>query len=143
MSADKLYTTAVLTLAVSLSEYPWRADPPLYGTARSATCGSSLEIGIWPDRAGAIGRIGLKVQACAIGQAATAIFARAAVGASRDELAAAEAAIVRWLSNGGALPDWPGLEVIAAARDYPMRHGAILLPWRAALAALPSAIQTS
>jgi len=42
-----------------------------------------------------------------------------------------------WLGGAGQMPDWPGLAAIAAARDYPARHGAILLPWRAALDALP------
>jgi hypothetical protein len=37
------------------------------------------------------------------------------------------------------LPDWPGVEAIAAARDYPARHGAIMLPWTAARDALSSA----
>ncbi|WP_260921839.1 hypothetical protein [Novosphingobium sp. 9] len=33
----------------------------------------------------------------------------------------------------GALPEWPGLDAIAAARDYPARHGAVMLVWDAAL----------
>jgi len=36
------------------------------------------------------------------------------------------------------LPDWPGLDAIEAARAFPGRHGAMLLPWQAALAALSS-----
>lgn len=51
------------------------------------------------------------------------------------DLSAAAGEIEQWL-NGGPIPDWPGFEAIAAARDYPARHGAILLAWRAALVAL-------
>jgi hypothetical protein len=36
------------------------------------------------------------------------------------------------------LPDWPGLTAIAAARDYPARHGAIMLAWQAARQLLPT-----
>jgi hypothetical protein len=53
-------------------------------------------------------------------------------------LTRALAGIEAWLSTADApLPDWPGLSAIAAARSYPARHGAILLPWKAAMAALP------
>ena len=34
------------------------------------------------------------------------------------------------------MPDWPDLEMLAPALPYPGRHGAILLPWRAAADAL-------
>jgi hypothetical protein len=34
------------------------------------------------------------------------------------------------------MPDWPGIALLRRARDYPGRHGAILLAWDAALAAL-------
>jgi hypothetical protein len=37
------------------------------------------------------------------------------------------------VAGEGSLPDWPGLATIAAARDYPGRHGALMLPWTAAL----------
>ena len=74
-----------------------------------------------------------------MGQASAAIFAEAATGQDRAAIAAALAAIQAWLGEGAELPDWPGLGAIAAAQAYPGRHGAILLPWKAALEALPSA----
>ncbi|QYU66279.1 hypothetical protein J4558_14920 [Leptolyngbya sp. 15MV] len=51
-------------------------------------------------------------------------------------MARAEAGIALWLSGAGPRPDWPGLELLEPARAYPARHAAILLPWKAALAAL-------
>lgn len=138
-TAKALYTPQVLELATRLATFPFDPGLPLHGTARSPTCGSNVTIGIAVDAEGAIERIGLSCHACAIGQAATAIFAAAAVGASRERIAAAQAALADWLGGGGALPDWPGLEAIAPARTFPARHGAILLPWKAALAALSSA----
>jgi hypothetical protein len=41
-----------------------------------------------------------------------------------------------WFGGKDIVPDWPGFELLAAARDYPARHGAILLPFDAAIAAL-------
>ena len=130
-----LYNAQVLGLATSLAAFPLSADLPLRGTARAATCGSVIELGLDCDGTGKITRVGLRAQACAIGQAAAAIFAAAAPGTDQAGLTASITEIERWLA-GGALPTWLGFAAIAPARDYPARHGAILLGWRAALVAL-------
>jgi NifU-like protein involved in Fe-S cluster formation len=135
VSSANLYNAEVLGLATSLAAYPLGPDLPLTGSARAPTCGSTIELGLECDPAGKITRIGLLAQACAIGQAAAAIFAGAAPGLDRSGLSIALAQIEQWLADG-PLPDWPGFAAIAAARDYPARHGAIMLAWRAALVAL-------
>ena len=137
--ADKLYTPELLALAVALADYP--ADPslPLHGQARSKSCGSTLALDIGVDADGRIETLGLQVRACAVGQAAAAIFARAAPGRALDDIEAALAALTEWLAGAGALPDWPGLAAIAPARAFPARHGAIMLPWTAARDALSTA----
>ncbi len=138
MSATRLYTPEVLGLATALAEFPLADDFPLQGSARSPLCGSAIELGIRQDADGRIGDLGLKVHACAIGQAAAALFARGAAGKARADIAAAEGQLRDWLGQEAApQPDWPGLDALAAARAYPARHGAILLAWRAALEALP------
>ena len=136
--AAALYTPTVLALATSLSAWPWDETLPLQGSARSKSCGSTLALGLATDSEGHIGRLGMKAQACAIGQAAAAIFAKAATGQSGREIAQAESAIRAWLTDGGVIPEWPGLEALAAARPYPARHGAILLAWQAARELLPT-----
>lgn len=136
-SAAALYTPKVLALATALADYPLTDNFPLRGNARSHSCGSMLELGLALD-AGRIVQVGLRSHACAIGQASAAIFAAAAAGRTRTEIAAAEQALTAWLA-GGPLPAWPGISAIEAAAAYPGRHGAVLLPWRAALSALPSA----
>jgi NifU-like protein involved in Fe-S cluster formation len=136
-SATALYTPDVLRLATGLAAWPLEPDLPFTGRARSQSCGSTLAMGLALDGTDRIARIGLAAQACAIGQAAAAIFAADAVGHDRAAIVAGEAAVRAWLSDDGPLPDWPGLTAIARASAYPARHGAILLPWRAALDALP------
>lgn len=138
MSAAVLYTPDVLGLTIRLTAYPWDEALPLRGEARSQSCGSTIALGLALDEDGTVKRIGIRSQACAIGQAAAAIFADAAAGRSSKALQEAGEAIALWLSGEGALPDWPGLETIAKARDYPARHGAVLLPWHAAKRALSS-----
>lgn len=136
--AARLYSPEVLALATRLADWPPRADLPYHGDARAPACGSRLALDLDCDGAGRITALGLKAQACAIGQASAAIFATAAVGRSCAELAQSLAALQAWLAGEGELPDWPGLGAIAPARDFPGRHGAILLSWNAALAALPT-----
>lgn len=138
-TATTLYTPEVLALATGLAAFPLHNDLPLVGSARAPVCGSTIAIGLALDWAGRIDRVGMKVQACAIGQAAAALFAKEAAQRAAPEITAALARIETWLGDEASLPDWPGFEVIAAARAYPARHGAILLPWRAAIAALSQA----
>jgi NifU-like protein involved in Fe-S cluster formation len=136
-SAAALYTPEVLALATALARYPLDDSLVLRGDARSQSCGSMIELGLALD-GDRIAGIGLRSHACAIGQAAAAIFAADVTGRTLAEIAAAEREIAAWLA-GGRLPAWPGIEAIAAAAAYPGRHGAVILPWRAALSALPSA----
>jgi NifU-like protein involved in Fe-S cluster formation len=138
-AAQRLYTPELLALAVELAEYPPLDTAPAHGEARSSTCGSTLTMDLALDDRGRIARLGLRVRACAVGQAAAAIFARHAPGRDlagiRDVLARLEA----WLDDEGPAPEWPDVALIAPAREYPARHGAMLLPWKAADAALSSA----
>jgi NifU-like protein involved in Fe-S cluster formation len=138
-AAERLYTPELLALAVELAEWPPIETAALHGEVRSPTCGSTLAMDLAADGEGRIERLGMRVRACAVGQASAAIFARRARGLGEREIALALAKLEAWLDDQGPAPPWPGLNLIAAARDYPARHGAMLLPWKAALAALSSA----
>lgn len=137
--ARTLYTPAILGAATALAGYAWDEALPLRGEARSRRCGSTLALALDVDGAGRISRIGLRAHACAIGQAAAQVFASAAQGRSRSEIAAARVALAAWLAGDADAPDWPGVRLVEPALGYPARHDAILLAWDAALAALPAA----
>ena len=127
-----LYSPALLGLAIELAEYPFDENASLIGEARSRSCGSTLALSTEPG----FGKIGLRVTACAVGQASAAIFARHASAREPAEIADIAVSIEEWVTADGPQPDWPDLEMLDAARAYPARHGAILLPWKAALDAL-------
>lgn len=131
-----LYTPEILALAVELARYPLYDAFALNGDAQSRVCGSRVSLTIAADEAGRITALGARVAACAIGQAAAALFLAGAPGCDRADLAKAEAEIETWLGGGEASPSWPGIAKLAAARAFPARHAAILLPWKAAQAAL-------
>ena len=132
----KLYTPEILALAVELADYPRLPSPDTSTQVRSRTCGGTLTLDLLLDEGGRIDTLGLSVSACAIGQAAAAIFAREAPGRGPEEMLAAHGEIETWLSGEGNMPRWPGIGMLEPARAFPARHGAILLPWKAAVDAL-------
>ena len=138
-AAQRLYTPELLALAVELAEYPPLETAPAHGEARSPMCGSTLATDLAFDSEGRITRLGMRVRACAVGQAAAAIFARHARGCDLAALREALVQLEGWLDDDGPAPDWPDLALVEPARAYPARHGAMLLPWKAASAALSSA----
>ena len=134
-----LYSPEILAAAVALADFP--IDPallPLQGEARSRSCGSMLTVALALDAWERIERVGVRAQACAVGQAAAQIFASAAPGHCAEQIAENRTALAQWLGDTGPAPDWRGIALLDAARGYPARHGAILLAWDAALAALAS-----
>lgn len=131
-SAAKLYTPQILALATELALYPWDASLTLQYTARSKSCGSTLTLGLDTDTDDRIIKLGIRAQACAIGQASAAILAAHALGRTKGEIIIAAKNVATWVCGDGALPDWPRLDILDTARSYPARHGAIMLPWEAA-----------
>ncbi|QIK77948.1 iron-sulfur cluster assembly scaffold protein [Sphingomonas piscis] len=134
-----LYTTEILRLAASLPEPAALAREDGAAEMRSPTCGSVVRVGVMVDDA-SLSALSLSVQACAFGQASSAIMARHAAGV---DLAAAEAAVANlaaWLDGKRENPGvWPDLTSLVPARSRRGRHGAILLPFRALAAALKAA----
>lgn len=133
----KLYSPALLGLATGLVQFPLTGDLPFRAEARSRSCGSVIALGLALGEHGGIARIGMTVSACAIGQASAALLAQGALGAEPARLRDTADALAVWLAGEGDLhADWPGLAPLTPARDHPGRHGALLLPWKAACEAL-------
>jgi NifU-like protein involved in Fe-S cluster formation len=129
-----LYTTEMLRLAASLPLRTSLAEPHGRGEKRSATCGSTIRTEVRLDGQGRIAELAQAVQACAFGQASAALMQRVAVGRSTEGVRAIRAELAAWLGGGGAVPD--GFDVLGPARAKTGRHGAMLLPFDALIAAL-------
>ena len=135
-----LYTTDILRLAASL--HGERALDREDGRAevRSPTCGSRITLAVELDEDRRVRMISQRVHACAFGQASAALVQQHAVGRAHDEVADALVTISRWLAEEQEeAGQWPGIAVLEPARLRKGRHGAILLPFRALLAAIESA----
>ncbi|WP_077145683.1 iron-sulfur cluster assembly scaffold protein [Sphingopyxis sp. KK2] len=139
MSAP-LYNRDILSLAVATAEYLPLPDAAYHASLRAPLCGSRIILDLDTDDAGLVKAIGLHVEACALGQASAALLARHATGKGLSDIRAARAAIAGWFGGGDDRPDWPGFDLLAPAKDYPARHGAILLPFDAAIAALEAQV---
>lgn len=134
-----LYNAELLRLATSNPHEERLSDPMGTAERRSPICGSRIAIDVDLDPAGRVVAIGMQVSACAYGQASATLLARHAVGRSQEELVAARDAVTRWLAGEGAMPDWPGLEALAAVIPHSARHGAVRLPFEAVADAMSAA----
>jgi NifU-like protein involved in Fe-S cluster formation len=132
-----LYTTEILRLAASLPEPNALERVDVAAEARSPTCGSTLLVEVQLDDAGRVRALSQRVHACAFGQASAALLAAGAEGRNAAEIADAAAELRGWLAGEREDPgSWPGLSALAPARSRRSRHGAILLPFNALVAAL-------
>ncbi|MEC7953114.1 MAG: iron-sulfur cluster assembly scaffold protein [Pseudomonadota bacterium] len=131
--APALYSTELLALAIELADYPFDAAAPSIGHARSRSCGSVIDLS---SSGGSLEDLGLRVSACAVGQASAAIFARESSGMNAAAIAAMVENLGEWLQDKAPSSILPRLELLEPARPHLGRHEAILLPWRAALDAL-------
>ncbi len=97
-----------------------------------------LKLGLDSDERGVVTKIGLQVSACAVGQSSAAILARAVIGKDGGDLSEILGQVESWLQGVGPLPAWPEFDALEPALPHTGRHGALLLPWKAAVAALSS-----
>jgi NifU-like protein involved in Fe-S cluster formation len=134
-----LYTTEILRLAASLGEPHPLSREDGRAELRSPTCGSRVATTVQLNPDAQVEALSQQVHACAFGQASAAVLERGAIGRSRDEVQTALAEFDAWLGGSDAVPAWPGLVALAPARSRTSRHGAILLPFRALLAAIDEA----
>ena len=135
---EPLYTRDILRLAASLVPFEPLARTDGEAELRSPTCGSRLRLAVAVDD-GRVTQIAQKVEACAFGQASAAMMIAAAKGRNLAEARAALAGVEAWLGGDDNAAAWPDLAPLNPARSRPGRHGAILLPWRALIAALEAA----
>lgn len=134
-----LYTRDILRLAASIPHLGRLERPDGSAERQSRLCGSRVVADV-ALAGGRIAALGLEVRACALGQASAALMASHAIGRSGAELAEARERLRLYLEGGSEdSGDWPGLHAFAAARLYPARHAAILLPFDAAAAAAEEA----
>ncbi len=134
-----LYTTEILRLAASLREPHALDREDGRAEVRSPTCGSRISLVVQLDDERRVEQLSMRVHACAFGQASAALLERHSRGRSRNELSQVLESLSGWLTGDGEVPDWPETGALEPARARSGRHGAILLPFRALVAAIEDA----
>ncbi|WP_041527300.1 iron-sulfur cluster assembly scaffold protein [Paracoccus aminophilus] len=136
----QLYSRRILALAADIPHLGRLPQASGSGHKRSPQCGSSVTVDVnLVD--GRIAEFAQEVRACALGQASAGVLGQHVLGRSRDEIAAARAALIAMLKENGPAPEgiFTELETLLPARDFPNRHASILLAWDATLAAIDAA----
>lgn len=133
MSREAPYTLDILRLAASLAVETNLEDSTASGEARSAACGSRLRTEVRVED-GRIAAIAQHVTACAYGQASAALVQAWAPGRLKAEVSVMRAAMKAWLEGRGEVPT--GFEALGPVQQRSGRHGAVLLPFDALIAAL-------
>ena len=137
---EPLYTTEILRLAASLSDPHALDREDGQAELRSPTCGSRVVLAVQLDENRRVERLSIQVHACAFGQASAALVERHSRGRTHAEVSDAMLRLSHWLAGEQQLDGgWPGIAALSPARSRGARHGAILLPFRALLAAMESA----
>lgn len=142
--ASDLYHNRVLELAANIDHL----DPIAGEEARvekvSRVCGSTVEVAIrLSDDGERVEAIQVDPKACALGQAATAILAKDAVGASVSEIREALEGLRAMLKENADPPSgrfWE-LRHLQGVADYPPRHTSTILAFDAAAAAIDQALK--
>ena len=131
-----LYTTEILRLAASLNGPVPLDREDGRAELRSPTCGSRVLTAVTLDVEGKVAALSQTVHACAFGQASSTLLEQGAVGRDQAQVDRALTQLDAWLGGSDTVPDWPGIASLAPARSRKSRHGAIMLPFRALLAAM-------
>ncbi|MGE3143859.1 MAG: iron-sulfur cluster assembly scaffold protein [Hyphomonadaceae bacterium] len=135
-----LYHPRVLELAAEIPHVGRLAAPDGSATKVSRVCGSVVTVDL-ALQVGIVTAFAIEPKACALGQAAAAVLAMHAIGASVGEIRAARDDLRAMLKAGAAAPEgrfWE-LRHLEGVRDYPPRHASTMLAFEAAVAAIEAA----
>ena len=136
-----LYNERILRLTTEVPDRRLTA-PMATSEKRSPVCGSRVTVEVRMGADERVAALGLVVHACALGHASSALLGQHAIGQSADELAEARDAVAAWLAGSGAVPDWPGIDILTPALPHTARHPSIRLAFEAAAEAAALAGQT-
>jgi len=137
-AGEELYNAHILALAGDMPRAGRLAHPQAAADVESRLCGSRMHVELSLTKEARIADFAHETEACALGQAAASIVARTIVGRPAAELRAVSARMRAMLEEGGPPPAgvWRSLRLLAGVRDYPMRHGSVMLVFRGVEACL-------
>lgn len=134
---DDIYSARILSHAGNVTRLGALVDADASAAAHSKLCGSRLTVYVKLTD-GAVSDFSHEVKACALGQASSAIMAASVIGATPAEIRQARAEMRLMLKEGGEGPGgrFEEMRCLLPVRDYPARHGSVMLTFEALVKAL-------
>nr|WP_272210134.1 iron-sulfur cluster assembly scaffold protein [Marinicella sp. W31]MDC2875998.1 iron-sulfur cluster assembly scaffold protein [Marinicella sp. W31] len=134
---DDIYSARILSHAGNVTRLGVLEGADASASAHSRLCGSRLTV--YLDMSdGKVSDYSHEVKACALGQASSAIMAACVIGATPDEIRRARIEMRAMLKEGGEGPEgrFAEMRCLLPVRDYPARHGSVMLTFEAVVKAL-------
>ena len=130
---NELYNQRILKLAAEIPHIGSLDAPQATADAVSRLCGSKVHVELSLAEDNTVAAFAHEVEACALGQASSAVMAREIIGCSPKELRDVGAAMRAMLKENGAPPSgkWADLEVLEPVSAYKNRHASTLLTFDA------------
>ena len=130
---NELYNQRILKLAAEIPHIGSLDAPQATADAVSRLCGSKVHVELSLAEDNTVAAFAHEVEACALGQASSAVMAREIIGCSSQELRDVAAQMRAMLKENGAPPrgKWADLEVLEPVRAYKNRHASTLLTFDA------------
>ncbi|WP_176085170.1 iron-sulfur cluster assembly scaffold protein [Martelella sp. HB161492] len=134
---DDIYSAKILSYAGNLTRSGRLEAADCSADALSRLCGSRMTVYLKLEH-GRISDFSHEVKACALGQAAASIMANTIIGATPAEIRLAREAMRAMLKDGGDGPDgrFAEMRCLQPVKDYPARHGSVMLTFEATVKAL-------
>ena len=134
---DDIYSAKILQHAGNVTRLGALPDADASASAHSRLCGSKLTVYI-SLADGRVSDFSHELKACALGQASSAIMAETIIGATPAEIREARDKMRAMLKEGGEGPDgrFAEMRCLLPVKDYPARHGSVMLTFEATVKAL-------
>lgn len=134
---DDIYSARILKYAGNVTRIGVLENADATASAHSRLCGSKLTVYLDFEN-GRVSDFSHELKACALGQASSAIMAEVIIGATPAEIRDAREKMLAMLKQGGEGPDgrFEDMRCLLPVKDYPARHGSVMLTFEATLKAL-------
>lgn len=126
----QIYSPELIALSASVPEERRLENANFSAAAISPVCGSKVTIDLSVAE-GRIGDFGFTLEACALTRAVVAMMDRHIRGKTPAEIKEIRAKMESLLRGDVQDSAWPEMPLFAAAKDYPSRHNALMLPFEA------------
>lgn len=131
MSETDLYTGELMTLSKQVTDFPRLDHPDVTIKVTSIICGATIELDAIFAKDSTIAQVGFDIDADIMAKAAMVIVAKECLHKNESLITIIHKQFEMFLKSDGPVPEWCGLEPFVALQDYPARHNAVLLSFKA------------